>query len=91
MAGSIRQVADWADKSQGNRHEPWDAIAMECGCRLILFGIELARWHVDEVRAPHEANVKIVGPLCKAAEQRFEGVQKTDRNELGGSMQICYC
>lgn len=74
MAGSIRQVAEWADKSQGNRQEPWDAIAMESGCRLILLGIELARWHVDEVRAFHEADVKIIGPLCKAAEPRFEGV-----------------
>ena len=68
MAGSIRQVADWAVKSQENRQELWDAIAMEAGEALINLGVEIARWNVDEVRAIHEADVKIIGPLCKAIE-----------------------
>ena len=54
MAGSIRHVADWADKSQGNRQELWDAIAMEADEGLIRLGVEIARWNVDEVRAIHD-------------------------------------
>ncbi|KAM0806412.1 hypothetical protein BDR22DRAFT_30559 [Usnea florida] len=66
MAGSIRQVADWAVKSQENRQELWDAIDMEADEGIIKLGVELARWHVDEVRAIHEADVKIIEPLCEA-------------------------
>ena len=77
MAGSIRQVADWAVKSQGNRQELWDAIAMEADEGLIKSGVEIARWNVDEVRAIHEADVKIIEPLCKAiaveSERTHEG------------------
>ena len=66
MAESIRQVADWAIKSEENRQELWDAITMEGDEGLTKLGVEIARWNVDEVRAIHEADVKIIGPLCKA-------------------------
>ena len=72
MAGSVRQVADWAVKSQENRQELWDAITMEADEGLIKLGVEVARWNVDEVRAIHEADVKIIDPLCKAIEEESE-------------------
>ena len=65
-AGSIGQVADWAVKSQANRQELSDAITMEADEGLIKLGVEVARWNIDEVRAIHEAHVKIMEPLCEA-------------------------
>lgn len=66
IAGSSRQVADWAVKSEDNRRELWSAITMEADEGLFKLGVEIARWNVDEVRAIHEADVKIIEPLCKA-------------------------
>ena len=72
MAGSIRQVADWAVKSQENRQELWDVITMEADEGLFKLGVEVARWNVDEVRAIHEAEVRIMEPLCEAIEGESE-------------------
>ena len=70
IAGSIRQVADWAVRSQENRQELWDAITMEADEGLIKLGVEVARWNVDEVRAIHEADVKIIDPICEATAEK---------------------
>ena len=72
VAGSIRQVADWAVKSQENRQELWDAITMEADEGLFKLDVEVARWNVDEVRAIHEAEVRIMEPLCEAIEEESE-------------------
>ena len=76
MAGSIRQVSNWAVKSEENRQELWDAITMEADEGLIKLGVEIARWNVDEVRAIHEADVKIIEPLCEAIEDESELTHK---------------
>ena len=77
MAGSIRQVADWAVKSQENRQELWDAITLGADHGLVMLGVEIARWNVDEVRALHEADVKIIEPLCKAIKMKSGRTQNS--------------
>lgn len=66
IAGSVRQVADWAVKSWLNRQELLDAIVMEGDEGLLKLGVEIARWSVGDVRALHEAEVKVIEPLVKA-------------------------
>ena len=47
--------------------------------RLFLLCIEIARLNVDEARSIHEADVKIIGLLCKTAESRVEDVEEVNR------------
>ena len=80
MAGSARQVADWAVKSKRNRFELLDAIHMEADEGLLKLGAEIARWSVGDVRALHDADVKTIEPLVKAiAAKRGETHQQNCR------------
>lgn len=66
IAGSARQVADWAVKSKQNRQELVDAINMEAYEGLLKLGVEIAKWSVGDVRALHDADGKVIEPLVKA-------------------------
>ncbi len=95
MAGSARQVADWAVKNQQTRQELWDAIEMESEEELIKLGVEIARWSVEDVRALHEASIKVIEPLREAiatkrgaihlqdcgAVRLFDGLETCDEEE----------
>lgn len=102
MAGSARQVADWAVTSQENRQELWDAIDAEGDEGLLKLGVEIARWSVGDVRALHEADVKVIEPLVKAiaanklkgaghrrdcrAARTYDGLQACDKDERACSV-----
>lgn len=65
MAGSARQVADWAVRSQQNRQELWDAIFTEGEEGLLKLSVEIARWTVEDVRALHKADLEVIEPLVE--------------------------
>ena len=95
MAGSARQVADWVIKCQQNRQELCDAIRMEDDEGLLKMSVEIARWSVEDVRALHDAEIKVIEPLSKAiaaergtphrpdccAARKFDGLESCDENE----------
>jgi hypothetical protein len=64
LAGTARQVADWAVKSTSKKLE--FAYALEKGSPgLLQLAFEVARFNLDEIRALHEAKQDIITPLAE--------------------------
>lgn len=62
LAGTARQIADWAVQSEGNRQNLYDAITRGSQGLLDL-AEQVSRLSLNDVRALYKANNEIVNPL----------------------------
>lgn len=64
LAGTARQLADWAVESPSHRTK--FAKALEKGSSgMMLLAFRVARFNLSEVRALHEANKTVITPLAE--------------------------
>ncbi|MCJ1452074.1 hypothetical protein MMC28_002415 [Mycoblastus sanguinarius] len=62
LAGSVRQVADWAVESEEKRKLLWDAIT-KGNDGLLNLSIEVAKWSLADVRSLHQAKRNVIDPV----------------------------
>ena len=64
LAGTARQVADWAVQSQEHRDKLWSAIE-DGNYGLLRLASEVARMSLDGIRALHGAKLEIINPMVE--------------------------
>lgn len=64
LAGTARQIADWAVQSERNRQELYDAITRG-NEGLQDLAVQVARLSLNDVRALHQAKIDVVNPLSR--------------------------
>ena len=64
LAGTARQVADWAVQSEENRQQLYDAITRG-NEGLLDLALQVARLSLNDVRAIHQAKFDVINPLSR--------------------------
>lgn len=62
LAGTARQIADWAVQSERNRQKLYDVITAG-NEELLDLAVQASRLSLDDVHALHKAKIDIVNPL----------------------------
>jgi len=90
LAGTARQIADWAVQSERNRQELYDAITRG-NEGLQDHAVQLARLSLNDVRALHQAKIDVVNPLSRVLDLECgQGERRRYRDDEDSSvLTVC--
>jgi hypothetical protein len=87
LAGTARQIADWAVQNERNRQKLYDAITRR-NEGLQDLAVQIARLSLNDVRALHQAKMDIVNPLSRVLDLEC-GRQRYRDDEASSSSTFC--
>ena len=100
LSGIARQIADWAVEDPHHRQRLWCALhgPFSTGLpTLLALGEEVARLSIQDVRALHQAKVKIVEPMSRIIDQEVGRASRSnvdmmpEDDEFGSEDSVPIC